>query len=195
MKKRLQLMSQMDVLDAAGEEFSPEINANDRSLRTLKTRILDQIIFPAMADLTYFFEVIAEHSELRMLFENDIKDLLGVRRNNPEMYISGFIFHRLLSSILIMGKRSGYDIQDIMPEGKKIEAEDYRLYLTDLAQQILYDKVDRSLLGVIDTPDARRNVLNDFDRTRGWTKMLAHYVDQTTIDEIPRRTFDFVVDT
>ena len=65
MKKRLQLMSQMDVLDAAGEEFSPEINANDRSLRTLKTRILDQIIFPAMADLTYFFEVIAEHSELR----------------------------------------------------------------------------------------------------------------------------------
>jgi hypothetical protein len=191
MVKRLQLLSQMDKLNAAGEEFSSEIYANDRSLRTLKTRILDQIIFPAMANLSYFFEVISEHSELRVLFENDIKDLLGVRHNNPTLQLSGYIFYRLLSSILITGKHSGLRIQDIMPERKKIEAEDYRLALADLAQQILYYKVDRSLPEIIDTPDARRNVLDDFDRVQGWTKMLAHRVDQTTIDEIPRRIFDF----
>jgi thymidylate kinase len=51
--------------------------------------------------------------------------------------------------------------------------------------------VDRSLPGVIDTVDARENVLSDFKRAHGWTKMLAHRVDQSAADGIPRRTFDF----
>jgi hypothetical protein len=82
-----------------------------------------------------------------------------------------------------------------MPEGRKIEDEDYRLILADLAQQILYNKADRSLPGIIDPPDTRRNVLIDFDRARAWTKMLAHRIDQSKINEIPRRTIDPFIET
>ena len=85
LEKRLKLSKEMDQLDAAGKEFPSEINARDKSLRTKKVRILD-IIFQAMADLTFFFKTVALHPELQQILESDIKDLLGVKHQSTQEY-------------------------------------------------------------------------------------------------------------
>ena len=79
MSERLELSKKMEKDDAEGSEFSDEINSQNRSLRVKKVRILNDIVFTAMADLTFFFEAITLHPELQVLLDNDIKDLLGVR--------------------------------------------------------------------------------------------------------------------
>lgn len=100
--RRLKLDETMKKIDEAGEEFSVEINSQERSLRTEKVRILDEIVFPAMADLVFFFEAIARNEDLQSRFKSDVEELLGVRHTELQMY--GFMFDRLLRSILAIEK-------------------------------------------------------------------------------------------
>lgn len=189
LSKRLQIAKQMDEMDAAGREIPPEVYASEKSLRTKKVRILNGIVFQAMADLTFFFECIAEHPDLKDIFDNDIQDLLGLRRNTPESQRSGYMFARLIRSILITNKKLGFKQEDT--RRSREEVKDYRLILTDLLQQSVQDKVQRPLSNVIKTPEARKNVLDDFSRARGWTIMLKHSIDENLVKEIPHRIFDF----
>lgn len=71
-------------------------------MRTEKVRILDEIVFPAMADLVFFFEAIARKEDLQSKFKSDVEELLGVRHTELQMY--GFMFDRLLRSILAIEK-------------------------------------------------------------------------------------------
>ena len=48
-----------------------------------------------MINLTYFFQFVASHEELQPIFEDDIKDLLGLRRENKEKEF-GYMFYYLL---------------------------------------------------------------------------------------------------
>ena len=52
-----------------------------------------------MINLTYFFQFVASHEELQPIFEDDIKDLLGLRRENKEKEIE-YMFHYLLKGML-----------------------------------------------------------------------------------------------
>ena len=95
LEERLQLSKEMDRLDVTGKEFTPKINARDKSLRTKKVRILNDIIFQAMADLTFFFKAISLHLELQEILDSDIKDLLGIRHKSSHEY--GFMILDLLA--------------------------------------------------------------------------------------------------
>ena len=139
MRDRLKLSRQMEEKIAAEEEFSADMNTQDKSLRTKKTRILNEIVFPAMADLVFFFEAIASHEDLQVRFENDIKDLLGIKRNELQAY--GFILLSLIRSILI--------IRDI--ERPRNKQDDFRLKLNHILQGIVFDKVRPSLIDVFKT--------------------------------------------
>ena len=55
-----------------------------------------------MANIAYFFIHISETPELIEVFEKDIKDLLGVRRKNPQEQEYGYIFFKLIYSILLI---------------------------------------------------------------------------------------------
>jgi hypothetical protein len=186
MSKRLKLSKEMEKIDAAGDEFSNEINSQDKSLRTKKVRILNDIVFQAMADLTFFFNSIALHSELQSSFDNDIKDLLGVRRENlqgkPPEY--GFMLLSLLRSILI--------IRDIeYKERPRNKQDDFRLKLNHILQGIVFDKVRPSLIDIFKLQEAQIAVKDDFHRVWAWTGTLASNIDDEQIT--PRRTFDFDV--
>ena len=183
-RDRLQLAKEMEDLDAAEKEFPTEIDKRDRSLRTKKTRILDEIIFPAMADLTYFFKMVGQYPDLQILFENDTKDLLGIRRNKPLESMYGFAFFDLLCGILQIGG-SRYNQRT---ESKK---DDFRLRLNDLLQRIVCHKISASLTDVIKTEGARKSVLGDFERSISWTGALAYGIDQNAEKEAPTRTFSF----
>ena len=180
-RERLLLAREMDVIDAAEWEFPVEINKLERSLRTKKTRILDEIIFPAMANLTYFFKMITQYPELQVLFENDIKDLLGIRRNKPKESIYGFVFFDLLCGILKIGG-STYE------QATETKRDDFRLRLNDLLQQIVYHKLSASLPFAFKTEGAQKSVLDDFNRSMAWTGMLAYGIDRSAEKEVPSRT-------
>jgi hypothetical protein len=197
----------------AGRE-SPEDKKERRNTDKKKVYYLDKI-FKAMADLAFFFEAIAKHPELEDLYEDDIKDLLGIRRKKPSDEskpgpLCGFMFHNLLYNIL---KVSG------SPFEKREIVNDFRLILNHRAEEIVKMKVRRSLRsgqyrkdasdkyvegkskgGILETISKEANVhgviLDDFDRALAWTEMLASRVDNSTdydtdYEEEPRRTFDF----
>lgn len=160
----------------AGEDLSDQEKREADDLRRMKVHILNTYVFPSMANVTFFFKCIAQHPELEQLFEDDIKDLLGVRRNKPAEHIYGFMFFELVWSIIILSGKREHD------------KEDFRLRLNHLLQQIVCHKVEISLADVFRTERAQEAVSDDFNRVWAWTGMLADAVDQDEGE--PRRTFD-----
>src|SRR5688572_15137207 len=55
--------------------------------------------FPSMSNLTFFFQSVASNSELQKIFDDDIKDLLGLRKNNKKMK-KGYMFEYLFVGML-----------------------------------------------------------------------------------------------
>ena len=78
---------------AAGrmEGLTNEEKKLDRQLRVDKTRILENIIFPSMVNLTFFLECISNHKDLQNVFDNDLKELFGIKRNEPRAYNYAFM--------------------------------------------------------------------------------------------------------
>ncbi len=177
----------------AGRE-PPEDDKGKRNNRIdrLKFHYLDKI-FKAMADLSFFFEAIARHPELEKIYEDDVRDLLGIRRKKPSDK-SGFMFYNLLYYIL---KVSG------SPFERREIVKDFRLILTHCAEEIVMMKVRRSLPsgqysrgGMLEVNSNEANlhglILDNFARALTYTWMLASdvYKSQDVEDE-PHRTFDF----
>ena len=110
-------------------------------------------------------------------FENDIKDLLGIKRNELQAY--GFILLSLIRSILI--------IRDI--ERPRNKQDDFRLKLNHILQGIVFDKVRPSLIDVFKLQEAQIAVKDDFRRAWAWTGTLASNIGEK--EDVPHRTFEF----
>ena len=62
----------------------------------------------------------------------------------------------------------------------------------DLLQEAVKEKVSVSLPREIDREHgAKMNVLNDFDKSRGWTRMVSSMVNSNALNGTPHRTIDF----
>jgi hypothetical protein len=149
---------------------------NDRyaNLKKRKFNVLDRI-FTSMANLMFFFDCIAKYPNLEELFEDDIEDLLGVRRTNQEQ-IYGYILANLLYSILFVQKKQNNNA-------------DFRLLLPTVLQQIVRNKARQFLTEVFKIQTASQAVSDDFDRALAWSEMLAH---STNIEnKEPSRTLNF----
>jgi hypothetical protein len=108
-----------------------------------------------MANLVLFFKSIAAYPQLGEVFEDDIKDLLGIRRNNPQLNNYGFIIFNLLQSILQIG-------EGVYNE-KRSHNKDFRLRLNQLLQETVWAKVDESLTDVFKKASAQHVVADDFN--------------------------------
>src|SRR5437870_3613693 len=111
---------------------------------------------PAMANLTFFFRCISKYPQLGEVFEDDVKDLLGVRRENPQSNNYGFIISNLLHSFLLI-EEGGYN-------EKRGHNKDFRLRLNQILQEIVRAKVAVSITNVFKNENAQGAVLNDIDR-------------------------------
>ena len=60
-----------------------QITTKIRSLQNTKTEVLDEIVFPSMANLIFFFESISRYAELEENFQADITELFGIKRLCP----------------------------------------------------------------------------------------------------------------
>jgi hypothetical protein len=152
-------------------------------------------LFRSMANVYFFFECIANVSSsampnidkverearkvIRKLFEDDVKDLLGIRRTNPKRQIYAFLFDRLIFSLIYAG------------DGRADEADYFRLKLIHILQDNIYRNVQVPLSDDF-SPDGKRLVLNDIGRALTWTEMLAKKVDTKEYDSTkPDNTVDF----
>jgi hypothetical protein len=146
----------------ASEDYHKKIASNS----SYNSRILDKIIFPAMANLTFFFKAVASHPELKERYDDNIKDLLGIRRNNPSDTAYAFMFESLISNILWVLSRS-----------HKNDSEDFTLKLNHILQQIVWAKFSQRLEDTFGyNMTVHRTVTSDFDRVEGWTSMAASNV-------------------
>ena len=190
LNERLQTSKQMDELYANEREIPLKLNTKNRSLNTRKVRILDKIVFQAMADLTFFFEAVARHPELQGTFENDIKNLLGVRYKDSQEY--AFMFVKLLRSIMVIKDEDSHS-QDKEQDSELGRKQDgFRLKLIHILQGIVLDKVKPFLPNVFKNYKSERIVWDDLARAWAWTEMLAYPVEGERGD--PGRSFDFDTD-
>ena len=171
-----------------------------KNLNRRKNYVVDKV-FRSMANLVFFFECIANlpsstmpsvdkvereaRKVLQDLFENDVKDLLGVRRANPKdkRQIYAFVFDRLIHSLIYTG------------DGDVDKADYFRLKLIHILQDNIYRKIQVPLSDDF-SPSGKGIVLNDIGRSLAWTEMLANKVDTKDDDSRkPGNTIDFPRDS
>jgi hypothetical protein len=147
-----------------------------------KVLLLDKHIFKSMGNLVFFFYYVCKYPELREIFDDDIEELLGIRRDTTQ-YEYGFIFTALIRSILLIGLRNTAETH----------VKDFRLQLIQILQESIWAKVDLALPSIFKNPSAQQTVASDFNRVWGWTKMLSEQVEQKAEKEGSKlhRTINF----
>jgi hypothetical protein len=184
-RKKLNLLQKrQQIIDAnIGGELTSEEESMDKSLRTQKNKILNKLIFPSMANLTYFLECIAKHPELQVVFENDLKELFGLAHSETKGENGGVMFDRLISAALIWN-----------PEAKDAEKKDtrnFRLTLLRIIQNNVYYRIQHLLLDDF-TNDTASIINSDIGRARAWVDLFASRVDNSKDNhKALHRTFDF----
>ena len=158
-----QLLSQKDQLDKGGRKLDDKQKSRIKSLANEKVKVLDEIIFPSMANLTYFFDAIEKDPNLQDTFSSDVKDLLGVRRLMPTPSNYAFMFTSLVEGIIGLSGRS----------------EDFTLRLTHKLQEIIYQKAQHTSKDgsyILETKDASFRIFEDIQRALVWTGLVASRV-------------------
>jgi hypothetical protein len=159
-----------------GSSKEQEHKKHKRYLDKEKVHVLNKYVFPSMVCLTYFFKYASTYKGLNRIFENDIKDLLGIRVKDHDSDDYAFIFSDLIRSILSMDSHE----------------KDFRLALIQILQEIIREKVEDYLTHTHENKILTKVIMDDFDRISAWTAMLAGSVAQTTEDKMqPRRTISF----
>ena len=109
-RDRLQLSKQLK--DLAGEKRIPKkLSKEAVRLGTQKNRMLNDILFQAMADITFFFSIVNFYPEIQKIFDDDIKEILGVKRVNPKNTPYGFMFIALVAGMLLNQFKTGKDFR------------------------------------------------------------------------------------
>lgn len=151
--------------------FSEEDKNFDTRIRQDKKRLLDNIIFPSMANLLIFFKYMSDKNELRDLFEEDIKELFDIKYN---------VIGKFLDALL------AWDMDK--------DPNNFRLDLIKEIQQTIFDKVAISITNnIIDKEKPTiigQTIDNDMRRALSWTELLAdRYIYDSTkwgIDRIKK---------
>lgn len=116
-------------------ELSAKEDNLGTKLRQDKKRLLDNVIFPSMANLVVFFEYLKDNDELRELYEDDIKELFGyirepldIAQENVSQYNERhYVIRRLLDSLLT------WNIEKY--------PNNFRLDLLSALQRIIFDNI------------------------------------------------------
>ena len=148
-KTMTDLLQYQDDLDLGADI----VKEHKRYLDKEKVVLLNRYIFPSMSNVVFFFRYMSRYPQLRRLFDNDVKDLLGVRRPDPNEGNYGFVLSNLLQSILALGTTDRwYQDQD-----EKINAKDFRLRIIPVLIESFKAKVYSALSDVLKNPDFSRS--------------------------------------
>jgi hypothetical protein len=185
----LQLHRKKDRLTKEGKELSREEQLKIRELARMKVYILDTIIFPAFADLIYFFDAISVSKKLSEAFDEDIEELLdprgaieAARFSGNDMRMSYIQFRRNNMARLVMGMLSIHEDKS----GKKERITDFRIGLLYQMLNIVGDSIDHLLAQEFSLNQIWRSYLEDYARMKGWLALLAG-TTEVKLDEHDRK--------
>ena len=181
MEETLQIKRKAEKLKLHGEELSGIDKIKERNLRTNKTRILDKIIFQSMANLTFFLDSVSRHPQLQSVFDDDLKDLFGIRRNNSNAQNRGFMFGKLMGGILTY--------EPYAVDNKVKDKNNFRIVLLHALQYGIFQFMTQLIHEEFNTPGTIKIVLDDLSRAVAWINFYASKVEDEDI--LPKRTFDF----
>ncbi len=157
MQRTLHMTKKLEQINAAGKDVPKDIEKQKGALSAARTRILDEVVCQAMADITFFFSAVGAHPEIQKLFDDDIKEILGVKRLNPKDTPYGFMFGALVSGMLLNRFNTG---------------KDFRLRLNNYLQRMVWGKMSLYLPEIFESSAVQGSVNQDFNRVLGWTQTL-----------------------
>lgn len=172
----LQLHRKKDRLAKEGKDLSREEQLKIRELTRMKVYVLDTIIFPAMADLTYFFDSLSVSKKLSELFDDDVEELLdprgsaeAARFSGNDMRLSSIQFRRNNLARLVMAMLSMHEDKS----NPKKRVTDFRVGLLYQLLNIVGDITDRLLAEEFSLNQVWRSYYEDYVRMKGWLSLLA----------------------
>jgi hypothetical protein len=157
MQRTLHNVKKLQQIDTAGKDVPKAVEKEKAALSAARTRILDDVVFQAMADITFFFSAVGAHPEIQKLFDDNIKEILGVKRIDPKETPYGFMFAALVSGMLIYRFKTG---------------KDFRLRLNNYLQRMVWNKMELYLPEIFESSAVQGSVGQDFHRVLGWTQTL-----------------------
>lgn len=170
----LQLHREKDRLTKSGESLTKEQEMAIRKLARMKVYVLDTMIFPAMANLIYFFDAMSVSEKLSEAFSDDIEELLDPRKSidaakfsGNDMRMSSYQFRENNLARLIMGAL------DMHTRSKsKDRITDFRIGLLYQLLNIVGDVTDDLLSKEFAYNQVWKSFYEDFVRMKGWMALL-----------------------
>lgn len=173
----LQLHRKRDMLLKEGKDITPEEKERIRELDRKKVYVLDKVLFPAMADLIYFFEALAVSKKMSEAFDEDVKELLDPGRtadaakfsgNNMRMSYMQFRNNNLARLVVSM---LGIHTSD---SDKEKHNADFRVALMYQLLNIVGDMMDHLISNQYSFGNQIwRSAYDDYTRMKGWLALLA----------------------
>lgn len=167
--------NEFDMKKSAGEKLSTRWYTAMKSSGARKADILDEIIFPSLANLIYFSEAIKSNPKLDELFESDEIELFGSKLVEGDISFlekggdpSSSKFYqnnlaRFISNILTIDKSKVKE---------HLVLQDFRLSLFYQVQSIIRDMV-KEILKEYGSIQIFKSAGEDFDNTLRWLAFIA----------------------
>jgi len=184
LRRKLSFERRRTELTRAGKTL-PQEDKQRRSLDTEKVDILNNYIFPSMANVVKFLEY-SQEDELREVFEDDIKDLFfgksHLKQGNPSP-----IFQRFLQASTSWkpqrGERRRSSVLNRTPLHQTVKLIDFRLGLLDYLYYVLgLTAIFNAPKYVFDDKNYVSIVKQDFARLGVWIRLLTKNADVQDFD-------------
>lgn len=178
----LQIHQKKEKLTLDGKALSAEDQTLIRNLDKKKVDYLDNLIFPAFANLTYFFEAMASSTRLSNAFEDELEEILDPRKSKDAsrfggggMRYSSMSFRennlvRLLNGMLEI---------PIDNNSRGEPTSDFRIGLMYQVLNIIGDKMDTLFDHEYSGNQVWKSFWEDYQRMLGWVALLTRSVDET----------------
>jgi hypothetical protein len=201
LEQKLEFEQTMKELTEAGKKLSETQEKRRRALDTKKVEILNNYIYPSMADIVVFLEY-AQKEELREAFGEDIKELFfGIPKNFHKGYSDYFDIKRMpeghrihfstvFSRFLLAAVRWNEDYKTNKNEahgrqmlGLAPRIRDFRLllvfYLFEIISHIVTENASIQAFG---DDSYSTLVLQDLARLSIWIRLLTKDIDMDDFD-------------
>ena len=161
-----------------------------RQLERRKVHYLNNVIFPSMANVVYFLEMVSKNPELQEEFDDDVLDLLGLRITE-EMENKGgndFVIARLTRAVIDWTERPPKYEQK---RKSGFRTSNFRLAAMAVMQQMIFYKAVKFSMVEMGGEFSNRIIKNDFGRAWLWARLFTRNIEKDVGD--PHRPTNFKV--
>jgi len=178
----LHIHKKRERLTKEGKELHSEDKKKLRALDKKKVDYIDNMIFPALANLTYFFEAMAASPRLSKGFEDELEEILDPRKAKDAAAFSG---NRMRMNSIQFRRNNFTRLVDAAisipmknyERGKPIT--DFRVGIMYQLLEVVGDNMDRVMSNEYSSSQIWHSFHDDFKKMTGWMALLTRTVKDT----------------